>query len=299
MKILISGATGMVGSELFMDLHKEGHQVLRLVRTAANISGADILWDPQTGITEKDRFEGFDAVIHLAGESIAAGRWTAKKKARIQESRVTPTKHLSSLLASLQTPPKVFVVASAIGFYGNRGDAALDETSSPGTGFLPDVCKAWEEATQPAAQKGIRVVNLRFGIILSPTGGALAKMLCPFKMGVGGILGDGKQVMSWISLDDAVVAVKKSLSDAILKGPVNVVSPEPVTNTVFTKTMGEVLVRPTLLPMPAFAARLAFGEMADALLLSSARVLPKKLEAVGFQFKYKSLDAALRGLLSR
>ncbi len=299
MKVLISGATGLIGTELFWSLHKQGHDIVRLVRSVGDVSGADICWDPMTGTADTGRFEGFDAVVHLAGESIASGRWTEKKKQRIRNSRVNSTKNLSVILSRLQKPPKVFITASAIGFYGNRGDEALDEQSAPGTGFLSDVCTLWEASTKPASEKGIRTVNVRFGIVLSPKGGALKTMLCPFKLGVGGIIGDGKQVMSWITLDDVIGVLEKALADNTLSGPVNAVAPEPVTNAVFTNTLGEVLARPTYLPMPAFAARLAFGEMADALLLASARVLPKKLQAAGYGFKAPKLEPALRGLLSR
>lgn len=298
MKVLISGASGLVGSELFWSLHKQGHEIVRLVRTVANISGVDVLWDPKTGLADPERLEGFDAIVHLAGENIA-GRWTEKKKARIRESRVSGTQHLSNAIAKLKSPPKVFVCASAIGFYGNRADQVMDEQSAPGTGFLPDVCKEWEAATKPVSDTGIRTVNLRFGVILSPKGGSLKLMLPPFKMGVAGIIGDGKQYFSWVALDDAIGAIEKAISDASLLGPVNVVAPEAVTNSVFTQTLGDVLMRPTVLPMPAFAARLAFGEMADALLLASTRVAPKKLQAAGYTFKLPTLDAALKKLLSR
>lgn len=298
MKVLISGAQGLIGTELFWTLHKKGHDIVRLVRSVSDVSGADICWDPHTGAVDPARFEGFDAVIHLAGDNIA-GRWSEKKKQRIRDSRVIGTKNLSEILARLQKPPRVFVVASAIGYYGNRGDAALDETSQPGTGFLPEVCQEWEAATKPASDKGIRTVSLRFGVVLSPKGGALKMMLPPFKLGVAGIIGDGKQYMSWVALEDVVGAIEKAAADTTLSGPVNVVAPEPVTNAVFTEILGNVLSRPTYLPMPAFVARLAFGEMADALLLASARVAPKKLQAAGYVFAQPKLEPALRKLLSR
>ncbi len=297
MKILISGATGMVGQNLYLNLVREGHDVFRLMRSVSSAAGTDLVWDPLTGKAESARFEGFDAVVHLAGESIASGRWTEKRKKRIRESRVIGTKNLTNILSTLKHPPKVYVVASAVGFYGSRDAEVLDEQSKPGTGFLAEVCQEWEAATQDAAQKGIRTVNLRFGIILSPKGGALKVMLCPFKAGAAGIIGDGKQVMSWIALPDAVAIIESALTDTKLQGAVNVVSPDPVTNAVFTQTLGDVLKRPTLIPMPAFAARMAFGEMADALLLSSARVLPKKLQAAGYQFKLPTLKMALQTLL--
>ena len=299
MRVLISGATGMVGEALFWSLRKQRNDIVRLVRSVGNVSGADILWDPSTGAADVAQFDGFDAVIHLAGESIASGRWTAKKKARIRDSRIVATKNLSQIISGLQKPPKVFISASAVGYYGNRGEEALDEQSRPGTDFLAEVCKDWEAATKPAADKGIRTVNLRFGIILSPKGGALKTMLIPFKLGMGGIIGDGKQYMSWIALDDAVGVIEKAIADTQLTGPVNAVAPEAITNAVFTKTLGEVLLRPTLFPMPAFAARLALGEMADALLLSSARVAPKKLIAAGYAFALPTLEGALKKLLGR
>jgi len=242
--------------------------------------------------------DGFDAVIHLAGESIAEGRWNEEKKKRIRESRVKGTKLLGDALANVSRPPKSLIGASAIGYYGNRGDEILTETSAPGDGFLADVCVEWEKATQLATEKGIRVVNTRFGIILSPEGGALAKMLTPFRMGVGGKIGTGKQWMSWIALDDVVEGVMYALTNESLRGPVNFVAPNPVTNAEFTKTLGRVLSRPTFFPVPAFAARVAFGEMADALLLSSQRVAPTRLKAGGYQFSYSELRSALSHLLA-
>lgn len=299
MKILLSGSTGLVGQSLFLKLHKQGHDVVRLVRSVGDSAGNDLVWDPEKGLADKPRFDGFDAVIHLAGESIASGRWTKSKKKRIRDSRVLGTKNLSDLLASLNQPPKTFIVASAVGFYGNRGDQSLDETSPSGSGFLSEVCQEWESAAKPAIDKGIRTVQLRFGIILSPNGGALQKMLPPFKLGLGGVLGSGTQYMSWIALPDAVAIIEFALNSQALQGPVNAVSPEPVTNEVFTRTIGKVLVRPTYFPVPAFAARWVFGEMADALLLASARVLPKKLQQNGYAFKLPTLEVALRELLSR
>jgi uncharacterized protein (TIGR01777 family) len=299
MKILISGSTGLVGAHLYMKLWKQRVDLIRLVRSVAAAAGNDLVWDPTTGQAEISRFEGFDVVVHLAGESIATGRWTEAKKKRLRDSRVGPTRNLAKLLAGLKTPPKTFVVASAIGFYGNRGAEALTEASAVGTGFLPDVCKEWEAAAQPAADQGIRVVNVRFGIILSPDGGALKTMLPPFKLGVGGTLGSGQQFMSWVALDDVIDAIEKVAVDPTLQGPVNVVAPNPVTNAEFTTALGNVLGRPTVLAVPEFAARLAFGEMADALLLSSARVAPKKLQDAGYVFQQPKIEDALRSLLLR
>jgi uncharacterized protein len=237
--------------------------------------------------------------VHLAGEGIAARRWSDAQKARIRESRARGTRLLAEALAGLSTPPRTLVSASAIGYYGDRGEQLLVEESPPGQGYLPEVCQAWEAATEPAARQGIRVVCLRFGIILSPAGGALAKMLPAFKLGAGGMLGSGRQYMSWISLDDALGAVLQTLEITPLRGPVNAVAPHPVTNAEFTKTLGRVLIRPTIFPMPAFAARLVFGEMADALLLSSTRVEPKRLIASNYPFRHSELEPALRQLLHR
>jgi uncharacterized protein (TIGR01777 family) len=238
-----------------------------------------------------------DAVVHLAGENIAAGRWTERQKARIRDSRVKGTRLLCDLLARYSPPPKALVCASAVGYYGDRGDEILKEESAPGSDFLFDVCREWEAATQTAVERGIRVVNLRIGVVLSPLGGALAKMLTPFKLGAGGVIGSGRQYMSWIALDDVVRAFHFALTNQSLLGPVNAVAPNPVTNRDFTRTLGRVLSRPTVFPMPAFAARLAFGEMADALLLASTRVEPARLLAGSFIFRYPDLEGALRHLL--
>jgi len=235
--------------------------------------------------------------VHLAGDNIASGRWTDAKKASIRDSRVQGTTVLCEALAQLVKPPKVLLCASAIGYYGDRGETIFREESPPGTGFLAEVCQAWEAATAPAVQRGIRVVRLRFGIVLSPTGGPLAKMLTPFRLGLGGVVGAGKQYMSWIALDDVLGVIQHALSTETLQGPVNVVAPQPVTNQEFTTTLGKVLRRPTRLSMPAFAARLIFGEMADALLLASTRVLPARLVASEYTFHYPALEEALQHLL--
>jgi uncharacterized protein (TIGR01777 family) len=296
MNILATGSGGLVGSALVRRLTETGHEVGRLVRSAAGPS--EIHWSPEAGQLEAARLEGFDAVVHLAGESIV-GRWTEAKKRRILESRVKGTRCLSKALSRLSRRPKALICASAIGFYGDRGDETLDERSVSGSGFLSEVCRQWEEAAIPAAEAGIRIAHLRFGIILSPAGGALAKILLPFKMGVGGVLGTGRQWMSWISLSDVVGVIEHALAAAALQGSVNVVSPHPVTNREFTKTLGAVLSRPTLFPMPAFAARLVFGEMADALLLGSARVEPARLLESGYRFRHPFLAPALSSLLER
>lgn len=295
MKILVSGSTGLIGSELVSFLNRQGNQVVRLVRRPP--AGDEIQWEATAGGMESGKLEGFDAVVHLAGDPIAQGRWTPAKKARIRDSRVQGTQLLAESLAQLTKPPKAFVCASAIGYYGDRGDELLTEESSPGNSFLGKVGQEWEQASQPAAQKGIRVVNLRFGIVMSPKGGALKMMLPPFRMGAGSPLGSGRQTMSWVSLEDVVGAIHHALTHESLRGAVNVVAPNPVTNLQFTKTLGKVLRRPTLFPVPAFAVRLLFGEMADEALLASTRVAPMKLKATGFSFKHPELEGMLRAML--
>jgi hypothetical protein len=299
MRILVSGSTGLVGSALVPALGGAGHDVVRLVRSEAAGGGSAVRWDPAAGRLDAAALEGLDAVVHLAGESVAAGRWTAAKKERIRASRVDGTRLLCRALAGLSRPPRVLACASAIGFYGSRGDEVLKEESAPGSDFLAGVCKEWEAAAEPASRKGIRVASLRFGMILSPAGGALAKMLLPFRLGAGGILGDGRQYVSWIAIDDVLGAIQHVLSSQPLRGPVNVVAPRPVTNREFTRTLGRVLGRPTIVPMPAFAARVVFGEMADALLLSSARVEPARLLSSGHRFRFPDLEGALRHLLGK
>jgi uncharacterized protein (TIGR01777 family) len=293
MKILISGSHGLVGTALMDSLKADGHDIFRLVRHYPG-SPSEIEWSPDRYSIALSQIEGFDGVVHLAGESIAEGRWTDEKKKRIRESRVKGTRLLGDALANLTQQPKVMISASAVGYYGNRGDETLTEASSPGDDFLSEVCVEWEKATDLAKEKGIRTVNSRFGIILDKDGGALKKMLPPFKMGIGGRIGDGKQWMSWIALDDVVGAIKFALTNDLLQGPVNFVAPNPVRNAEFTKTLGRVLSRPTIFPIPAFGVRLAFGEMADALLLSSQKVQPARLEAVGYEFQYSNLNDALR-----
>jgi uncharacterized protein (TIGR01777 family) len=276
-------------------LEVEG-DIFRLVRYAPR-SDYEIEWSPERYSIALARLEGFDAVVHLAGESIAEGRWTDAKKKQIRESRVKGTRLLGDALANLSNPPKTFVCASAIGYYGDRGDELLTEASAPGNDFLSSVCVEWEKATALASEKGIRVVNCRFGIILDAKGGALKKMLPPFRMGVGGKIGSGKQWMSWIALDDVIGGIKFALANDSIRGPVNFVAPAPVSNSEFTKTLGKVLSRPALFPIPDFGVRLVFGEMADALLLSSQRVEPARLQAAHYSFQYSELDSALRHLL--
>ena len=297
MRILVSGSHGLVGKALIRSLTSDGHDVVRLVRGKPS-SATEIEWHPNQGKLDASALEGLDAVVHLAGESIASGRWSDEKKRAIRDSRVKGTALLSDALARLTRPPSVFVGASAIGYYGNRGDELLTETSAPGTDFLSGVCVEWEQATKPAIEKGIRTVHARFGIILDANEGALAKMLTPFRMGIGGRIGDGKQWMSWIAIEDVVSGLRLSIQDQSLSGPVNFVAPNAVTNAEFTKVLGRVLSKPTLFPVPVFGVRLAFGEMADALLLSSQRVKPAVLEERGFKFAQPSLEPALRHLLT-
>lgn len=299
MKILISGSHGLVGSALVKSLTTASHEVIRLVRHQPHYGRLEIGWDPKRGVIDKEHLEGIDVVIHLAGENIGEGRWTKEKKQAILDSRIKGTTLLSETLATLHHPPSVFLSASAVGYYGNRGDELLTESSSPGDDFLAHVCREWEKATAPAAQKGIRTVLTRSGLILDENGGALAKMLTPFRMGIGGRIGDGKQWMSWIALDDVVGAIQFLIHDRFVNGPVNFVTPHPVTNAEFTKTLGSVLSRPTFLPVPAFGVRLAFGEMGEALLLGGQRVEPAVLESRGFAFNWPRLELALKHVLHR
>jgi uncharacterized protein len=299
MRILISGSHGLIGSALINLLVADGHEVIRLVRQKPTPGASEIEWHPNKGLIDAQQLEGLDAVVHLAGESIASGRWTEEKKRAILESRIHGTTLLANALAKLSRPPAVFLSASGIGYYGNRGDELLNESSTHGNDFLAHVCREWEKATSPAAEQGIRTVITRFGIILDANGGALAKMLTPFRMGIGGRIGNGKQWMSWMALDDTVGAIRFLLRDKSVHGPVNFVAPHPVTNAEFTKTLGRVLSRPTIFPIPAFAVRLAFGEMADAALLSGQRVEPAVLQTRGFGFNLPRLEFALRKILHR
>jgi hypothetical protein len=299
MKVLVSGSTGLVGTSLVPSLASDGHQVVRLVRTQTPRGEAAVSWDPAAGRLEPASLEGLDAVVHLAGESIAKERWSNAVKTRIRSSRVDGTRLLSEALAKTARPPRTLVCASAVGYYGSRGAEILKEDHVPGDDFLARVCREWEAAAEPARRKGIGVLHLRFGFILSPAGGGLAKMLPPFKLGLGGPLGDGAQYMSWVTIDDAVGAIRHVLANGELRGPVNVVAPAPVTNREFTATLGRVLSRPVVFPMPAFVARLVFGEMADALLLASQRVQPARLLASGYRFRHAGLEDGLRSLLGR
>ncbi len=298
MNIFVTGSTGLVGSAVVPFLTTGGHRVLRLVRGTAR-GDDEIAWNPTAGTINADKLEGVDAVVHLAGENIATGRWSAKKKARIRDSRVIGTRVLSTALAKLNRKPRVLVGASAIGFYGDRGDETMTENSPPGSSFICQVCRDWEAATEPAKQAGIRVVNLRIGVVLTPRGGALAKMLAPFKLCAGGIVGSGRQYLSWIALDDVAGVIHHAITHEELSGPVNAVAPETLQNAAFTKILGRVLHRPTIAPLPAFVVKLLFGEMGEELLLASTRVVPKRLQETGYQFRCPTLEGALRHVLGR
>jgi len=297
--VAVTGASGLVGSALGAALAARGHRVLRLVRTTPATATDDaVRWDPDGGSLDAGALEGADAIVHLAGETIAS-RWTAAKKNRIRDSRVRSTALLAGTAARLARPPRVLISASALGYYGDRADVVLTETSPAGTGFLADVCREWEAATSAAALVGIRVVHLRIGIVLSRHGGALASLLPVFRLGFGGPIGSGAQWMSWIALEDTVGAILHALATEDLRGPANVVGPEPVTNREFVRTLGRVLGRPAVFPFPAPVARLLLGEMADALLLASARVVPARLRETAFAFRFPTLEAALRHELDR
>lgn len=297
--VAVTGSSGLIGSALVPFLTTGGHRVTRLVRGDRGVGADTAAWDPSTGALDLSARPPLDAVVHLAGENIAGHRWTADVKARVQGSRGAATRRLCETLARLDPPPPVLVCASATGFYGDRGAEVVDENSSPGRGFLADVCRDWEAATLPAAERGIRVVNLRLGVVLTARGGALAKLLVPFRLGLGGRVGDGSQFMSWIGLDDVLGAILHVLRTASVQGPVNAVAPAPVTNDRLTRVLGRVLGRPTLFPVPAAVARLAFGEMADEMLLASTRAMPTRLQASGYVFRDAELTEALRHTLGR
>ena len=295
--VAVSGASGLVGSRLVSALEARGRRVSRLVRSEPVGGRDEILFEPTTGRIDASKLRGVDAVVHLAGENVAAGRWTASRKRRIRESRVLGTRLIAEALAGLERPPRALVNASAIGFYGDRGGEILEETSEPGQGFLAETCQAWESATAAAETAGVRVVRLRIGVVLSSAGGALAKMAPIFRAGLGGKTGSGKQWMSWISIDDLVEAILFAVSRDDLGGPINAVGPQPETNAEFTRVLARVLGRPAIAPVPAFAVRTIFGEMGRELLLSSTRVLPRRLEQAGFGFRHRTLEEALRAVL--
>ena len=292
MKVLITGASGLIGLALQKSFAEKGYEMLLASRKEAG-DEQHIQWDIETGFAEPEKLEGVDVVVHLAGESVSGLRWTDEKKKAIRDSRVLGTRNVVDAISKLKQRPKVLVSASAIGFYGERGDEEVTESSAVGDNFLAGVSKEWEAESRRAEDAGIRTVLLRTGIVLSKDGGALAAMLTPFKLGIGGVVGSGKQWMSWISLDDHIAAINFVLENDNIRGAVNAVSPNPVTNEEFTKTLGEVLYRPTFLPLPEFVVSMAFGEMGDALLLTSTKVLPKRLEDAGFEFKYLNLKCAI------
>lgn len=297
MKIIIAGASGLVGTALVSALRAEGHTVLRLVRRTAR--GADeIAWDPARGEIERERVSGVDAIVNLAGENIGAGRWTAARRERILRSRIDATRTLVAAVLGAAVKPAVFVNASAVGFYGNRADEVLTEESSRGSGFLPEVCAAWEGAASRVEQVGVRTVMLRFGVVLAAAGGALAKMLPLFRFGLGGPLGSGRQWMSWISLEDAVGAIRHALRDERCRGAVNVVAPGSVTNAEFTRELARALHRPAFLPAPAWGLRLVLGKpMADEALLASTRAEPRALSRLGYAFRHPTLRVAFQSVL--
>lgn len=295
--IVVTGASGLIGRALVDRLRARGQTVRRLVRSATGHAG-DFLWDPARGVLDPAAMAGATAVVHLAGEPVAH-RWTPARKAAIRDSRVQSTALLARAIAALDGPSPVFLSGSAVGFYGDRGDELLDETSAPGRGFLPTVCQAWEEAAQPAVAAGARVAFLRTGVVLHPEGGALEKLLTPFRLGAGGPIGTGRQWLSWISLEDEVRGIEQALWTDAIRGPVNLVAPTPVTNAEFATTLGRVLARPALIPVPAFALQLLYGEMAEETILAGQRVMPRVLLAQGFAFAHPTLEQALRSMLGR
>ncbi|HSX12797.1 MAG TPA: TIGR01777 family oxidoreductase [Chlamydiales bacterium] len=297
MRILVSGSRGLIGSSLTAFLTAEGHQVIRLVREKSSKQENAVYWNPQIGEANKEDFEGFDAMVHLAGENIFRFRWSKKKKETLFQSRCRDTWLLSQILTRLNLPPKIVISASAIGIYGDRGKETLTESSPPGRGFLADLCTKWEEATASIEARGSRVVHTRFGMVLSPEGGALKKMLGLFRWGLGGRIGSGDQFVSWIAIDDAIGAIYHCLISHELEGPVNVVAPHPVTNAQFTHTLAKLLHRPACFHIPRWVLRLILGEIADEVILPSAQVVPQKLIETGYQFKFSELEPCLRSFL--
>jgi len=295
LRVLVSGASGPIGSALRASFERETAEVVRLVRGAPNNAG-EVQWNPMAAVPAA-MVSGFDAVVHLSGETVM-GRWTEAKKKAIRESRVTSTKNLAAALARTDRKPRVFVCASAIGFYGDHGDEILNEDSASGPGFLPEICREWERASRIAADAGIRTVNVRIGLVLSAKGGALSAMLTPFKLGVGGRIGSGKQWWSWIHVDDIIGGIRHAIGNESVSGPVNLVGPNAVRNAEFTKVLASVLRRPAIFPVPEFVVRLAFGtQAAEEMLLASQRVVPARLEASGYAFRYRELRTALGNLV--
>jgi len=297
MKIIISGASGLVGSALVPDLTNNGHDVVRLVRAPRQPSRGEAIWDPANGDLDPSVLEGADVVINLNGRSIGQGRWNARVKDELRSSRIDATTTITAAIARCEKPPSLLINASAVGYYGDRGDEVLDEDSAPGTGFLADLSRDWEQAALAAQSNGTRVVLLRFGIIVAD-GGALEKMLLPFKLGLGGPMGSGRQFWPWVAMADVLGVIRFAMENPGLSGPVNVVSPQETRCSDFTRSLGSALRRPAVLPMPAFAARLALGEMGDALLLASQRARPRALEEAGYAFETPDLRHAIHDALS-
>jgi uncharacterized protein (TIGR01777 family) len=297
MRVLVSGSTGLLGSALVPRLRLEGHEVVRLIRRPAPLGPFEVFWDPAAGRLDAGSLEGVDAAVHLSGENLAAGRWTGARKRLLRASRLDTTRLLAETLGRASRKPKVLISASAVGYYGDRGDEPLAESASPGSGFLATLCRDWEAAAAPAAEAGIRVVTLRSGIVLSASGGALTAMLPIFRLGLGGPIAGGAQWLSWISLPDILRAVEHVISHGSIRGPVNAVSPEPARSRDFARALGRVLGRPAILPVPAPALRLLYGEMARETLLSSQRAVPERLTRSGFEFAYPGLEPALRHAL--
>jgi uncharacterized protein (TIGR01777 family) len=292
MKVLITGASGLVGKELQKSFAAKGYEMLLASRSEPK-DDTHIKWSIEEGFSGPEKLEGIDVVVHLAGENVSGLRWTDEKKKAIRDSRVLGTRNVVDAISKLKKKPHTFIASSAIGFYGERGDEEVTESSAAGDNFLAVVCKEWEAESRRAEDAGIRTVLLRTGIVLSKDGGALATMLTPFKLGVGGVVGSGKQWMSWISLEDEIAVINFAIENENIRGAVNAVSPNPATNEEFTKTLGEVLYRPTFIPLPEFAVSMIFGEMGDALLLASTKVMPKRLEDAGFEFKHPNLKEAI------
>lgn len=299
MKILISGSSGLVGKALSNALRAEGHTVARLVRPGGTPAPGDVSWDPMAATVDTAAMEGTDAVVHLSGASIAGGRWTPARKALLRSSRIDTTRVLVDSLMNLRAKPSVLVCASATGYYGNRGDEILTESSSPGTDFLSLLARDWEAEAARAEMNGIRTATLRFGLILCADGGALPRMLLPFRLGLGGRFAAGEHWMPWIELEDAIAIAKLAIADARFCGPWNVVAPNPVRNSEFTRILGEVLHRPAIFPVPALALRLVLGEMSEALLLASQRAVPARLTAMQYRFRFETLEAALQAAFAK
>lgn len=299
LKVAITGASGLVGSNLKHFLTTGGHEVVSLVRDSRKLEEGTAFWNPAAGVLDPEALVGVDAVVHLAGTSIAAGRWTEARKRSIKQSRIRGTELIARTMASMSNGPRVLVSASAVGFYGDQGQSTLTEAAPAGRGFLAEVCRAWEGATKPAERAGVRVVTLRTGVALSPAGGAIGQMLLPFKMGAGGRLGSGKQYVSWIDLDDLIASIVHSIYSENLSGPVNATAPNPVPNSTFTGALGRALGRPTIVPVPALAVKAVFGELGTEALLWGQRVLPTKLLDSGFEFFYEGVEDSLRFQLGR